>query len=292
LQELQKLFLPGLIGAAVAQLNLAVSRILAFSLQANAISLLYIADRLIDLPLGIFVITLTTLFFPQMSRSSATQQDEEFFQYSLRGILSVLVISMPAAVGLCLLGKEILSVLFAWGQFQVRDVASAVPVLRIFSVALPFYALSTFLTRIYHAKKNTQWPVKASFCAFMVNLLLILLFMPYFQVLGIAWANALAVIFQAFYLRLRLPRIGIKFPFRMLVKPLVGILVSSICMGGVLLLFLPYDLFVRNSSKIHHACGLFLLIFIGIGVYFATLSLWNRYFMPIFLRKPIKGLCH
>ncbi|MDR2420001.1 MAG: murein biosynthesis integral membrane protein MurJ [Puniceicoccales bacterium] len=292
LSELQKLFLPGLGGAAVAQLNLAVSRFLAFSLQTNAISLLYIADRLIDLPLGIFVIAVTTLFFPKMSRSSAICCDEEFFRQSLHGILAVLVISIPAAVGLFLLGRDILLTLFTWGQFRVEDVASALPVLRVFSMALPFYALSTFFTRMYHAKKNMRAPVRASAYAFVINLSLILLLMRHFRVLGIACANALAVMFQAIYLRSQWNSLGVKFPTHVFIKPVAGILVSAASMGGVLAFLLQSGIIGPNISRAHHMASLFGLVFVGMGIYFMILALWDRCWTHIWMPNRPEGLRH
>jgi putative peptidoglycan lipid II flippase len=292
LHELQKLFLPGLAGAAVIQLNLAISRILAFSLQTNAISLLYIAERLIDLPLGIFVVAVTTLFFPKMSRSSAIRCDEEFFRQSLQGILSVLVISVPAAVGLSILGHDILLVLFAWGQFHPEDVASALPVLRILAMALPFYALSTFFTRMYHAKKNMRVPVRSSFYAFVINLSWILLFMRHFRVLSIAWANTLAVVFQTIYLRSQWRSLDVKFPIRAFRKPIAGILVAAASMGGILMLWLKWGIGMQNLSRSYHACWLFFLIFMGMSIYFIILALWNHGWMRRFRPNRPTGLRH
>ncbi|MDR3143673.1 MAG: murein biosynthesis integral membrane protein MurJ [Puniceicoccales bacterium] len=290
LAELKSLFLPGLLGAAVVQLNLAASRFLAFSLQANSIALLYLAERLIDLPLGIFVIALTSLFFPQMARSSATRCDEDFWQAARCGLIGVLLISVPAALGLGLLGREIIQTLFVWGQFQAGDALSALPVLRIFSLALPFCALSSFLTRIHHAKKDMRVPLRASACAFGINLSLSLLLLNSFQVRGMAWAHVLAVFFQTGYLASHLRPLG--FPPQRLARPIGGILLSSAGMGGLLLFFQRNGLFADNLSRMQHAGRLFSLILIGILVYCALLSLWNFRWLRILLRRQRQGLRH
>ncbi|MDR2377259.1 MAG: polysaccharide biosynthesis C-terminal domain-containing protein, partial [Puniceicoccales bacterium] len=292
LAELKGLFLPGLLGAAVVQLNLAFSRCLAFSLQANAISLLYLAERLIDLPLGIFVVTLTTLFFPQMSRSSATRCAEGFWQEARHGLMGVLLISVPAALGLGLLGREIIQMLFVWGQFRTGDVLAALPVLRIFTLALPFCALSSFLTRIHHAKKDMRVPLRASAGAFGINLSLSLLLLHPLQVRGLAWAHVLAVFFQTGYLGSRLRPPGQSFSLKSLVGPIRGILFSAAGMGGLLLFFRRRGFFIENLSRPQHAGRLFLLILIGILVYFALLSLWNFRRLRVFLRRPMRGLRH
>ncbi|MDR0728314.1 MAG: murein biosynthesis integral membrane protein MurJ [Puniceicoccales bacterium] len=290
LVELKSLFLPGLLGAAVVQLNLAISRCLAFSLQANAVSLLYLAERLIDLPLGIFVITLTTLFFPQMSRSSAARCDEDFWQEARRGLLGALFVSVPAALGLGLLGSEILQMLFVWGQFRTGDVLSALPVLRIFTLALPFCALSSFLTRIHHAKKDMRVPLRASAYAFGINLSLSFLLLHPLQVRGLAWAHVLAVFFQTGYLGMHLRPPG--FSPKKLVEPIGGILLSAAGMGGFLLLFRRRGFFADNLSRPQHAGRLFLLILLGMLVYFALLSLWNFRRRRVFPRRPMRGLRH
>jgi len=276
LVELQKLFLPGLAGAAVLQLNLAVSRLLAFALRTDAIPLLYIAERLVDLPLGLFVVTLTTLFFPQMSRSAVLHREEEFAKQSRQGLELVLLISVPAAVGLGLLGREILQMLFAWGQFRARDVTSALPVLRIFALSLPFSALSIFLTRICHARKNTRLPVRISLGAFAINLSLTLLLLRRFQVPGMAWAHVLATLFQSICLGLRLRSTGTRISLRTSLKPVGGILLSSALMGIVLAVFLKNGFFPINLSRTRHALRLLTLIVFGMGTYFATLFLCHR----------------
>ncbi|MDR0445075.1 MAG: murein biosynthesis integral membrane protein MurJ [Puniceicoccales bacterium] len=283
LKEVRRLFLPGLGGAAITQCNVAISRMLAFSLQTNAISLLYMANRLIELPLGIFIIAITTLFFPRMARSFAVRNDAEFVQQCERGVLSVLVISIPSAMGLYVLAKPILLTLFSWGQFRAVDVASALPILRIFSLALPFYALSTFLTRVYHARKNTRLPVKASLCAFGVNLSLTLWWMHAFGVQGIAWANTLAVVFQTFYLQQRLSSLGMEFSLRVLGRPMVGIMIATAIMGATLWVASGCRFCFQNASRAQHMGLLVWFILMGVGLYLSILAILRGYAMfPFF----------
>jgi putative peptidoglycan lipid II flippase len=277
LKEVQRLFLPGLGGAAIVQCNVAISRMLAFSLQTNAISLLYMANRLIELPLGIFIIAITTLFFLRMARSFAVRNDAEFIQQCERGVLAVLAVSIPSAVGLYVLARPILLTLFSWGQFRATDAASALPVLRIFSLALPFYALSTFLTRVYHARKNTRLPVKASLCAFGVNLSLTLWWMSAFGVQGIAWANTLSVVLQTLYLQQRLGSLGMEFSLRVLMRPIMEIMTATSIMGATLWIFSKYRFCLQNASRAQHVGLLAWLILMGIGLYLGILVLLRGY---------------
>ena len=73
-----KLFMPGLFGAALLQINILISRLLALSLDDTAVSFLYISSRLMELPLGIFTIAIVTVFFPQLSRLYASKSNRDF----------------------------------------------------------------------------------------------------------------------------------------------------------------------------------------------------------------------
>ncbi|MFT6235146.1 MAG: putative peptidoglycan lipid II flippase, partial [Lentimonas sp.] len=108
MSELWRLFLPGLMGAAILQVNILVSRLLAYSLDESAVSVLYLASRLMELPLGIFTVAVATVFFPLLARAVSDKDDHAFAGALNQGMRLVVGISLPAGIGLVVLGGPIL----------------------------------------------------------------------------------------------------------------------------------------------------------------------------------------
>lgn len=197
LRQVWGLFLPGLMGAAILQINILVSRLLAFSLNDSAVSVLYLASRLMELPLGVFTIAVVTVFFPLLA-SAVSDQDEAGFAIAFnQGSRLVLAISVPAGLGLLVLAQPIIGLLFNWGSFSVDDVAATLPLLAIYSIGLPFYSIATFATRGLHARKDMVTPVRIAGLCLVTNALAGLFLMQFAGAIGLAAANVLAAILQS-----------------------------------------------------------------------------------------------
>ena len=206
LQRLQMLFLPALAGAAILQINILVSRTLAFWVGDGAVALLYLAARLVELPLGIFAIAAATVLFPEFARFFSAGDTQGLRDSYRRGSALVFAITLPAFIGLALLGGPIVGSIFAWGLFDPQDAARAVPVLAIFAAGLPFYAQATLLTRAHQARQDMKTPVRVAVWVLLANLLLSLALMAPFGVHGLAAANSLAAVLQVGLLQHRLRR--------------------------------------------------------------------------------------
>ena len=122
LGELYALFLPALAGAAIIQVNIFVSKMLAMLLNDAAIPALYIASRLLEFPLGVFTIAVATVFFPRLSALKASENAAEHKREYAKGFLMTLAVAVPATFGLIAFAPDILAVLFQWGVFNVGAV--------------------------------------------------------------------------------------------------------------------------------------------------------------------------
>jgi putative peptidoglycan lipid II flippase len=205
LNKVLRLFLPGLLGAAIFQINILVSRFLAFSLDDTATGLLYLASRLVELPLGVFAIAVTTVVFPELSRLSAAGKTDAFAGTFTRGLGLILVITLPATVGLIVLAQPILAFLFQWGLFESRDVAAAAPVLMASALGLPFFAWSTLLTRAWYARQEMKTPVRLATLNLLLNLVLGIILMRFLGAVGLALSNALSSLVHCLALQYFLP---------------------------------------------------------------------------------------
>ena len=110
--QLKSLFWVGALGAAVGQANILISRLFAYTLDGSGgMSYLFISSRLIELPLGIFAISIATVYFPEMSKAKSLKDEKNFWEKALSGLRLTAAITIPSAVGLALLGDSILTTL-------------------------------------------------------------------------------------------------------------------------------------------------------------------------------------
>lgn len=195
------LFLPAVGGAAILQINILISRLFAFSLDDSAISILYLANRLVEFPLGVFGIAISTVTFPLLAKHFANQDTTNFTQEMKSGYSQILWISLPSMIGLQLMGEDVLRLAFQWGAFEANDLSLTLPSLWILCGSIPFYAMATYLTRVLHAQHNTKSPVKIAGIALVTNLIVSPSFMYFWQVEGLAAANLVTAMLQWYLLR-------------------------------------------------------------------------------------------
>ena len=272
LSELNRLLLPGLAGATIFQVNVAVSRLLAFSIDDSAVTYLYLASRLIELPLGVFAISVITVLFPASARLVAQGRFDKFADSYYHGMRLIFSITVPAALGLMVLREPILHLLFAWGQFGGGDVVNTASILLISAVGLPFYAWATFTTRSFHAIKDMRTPVRLALVNFVLNVILSLLLMGPYGVNGLAAANVLAIISHSIALRWLLGRqleelgkIGTGW------FSLLKILTASAVMAVITKLSWQFVLATVEVEKISALIGVLGIIPMAIMIYFGLL---------------------
>jgi putative peptidoglycan lipid II flippase len=272
LEKIKTLFFVGAFGAAVSQINVMVSRFLAYSLDSDgSLSYLFLSARLIELPIGVFAISISTVFFPELSRAFISGEGDKYDSCFARGFRLTLGIILPAAIGLALLSDTILSVLFQWGEFGGGEVDIASSVLIISCFALPFYAIAAYFVKAFHSQKDMNSPLKAAVLSFLINLVLSIILMQEYGMLGLAWANVGAAFFQTIFLATKLKG----FDMKLIVLPdslyIFSILFASLVMLGLLWFFKDQQFFAEN--KLHSVLELLTCIPLGILIYALSLAL-------------------
>jgi putative peptidoglycan lipid II flippase len=191
---------PGTFGAGVTQLNLLISTALASLLPTGAVSYLYYADRLNQLPLGVVGIAVGTAILPPLSRQVRLGQVADAAATQNRGLELALLLTLPAAVALAVLAKPILLVLFQRGAFTAADTAATAEALAVYAAGLPAFVLVKVLAPAFFARHDTATPVKVATAAVAANLCLTLVLMQFLAHVGIAlattaagWINALTL---------------------------------------------------------------------------------------------------
>ncbi len=289
INQLWLLFLPGLLGAAILQVNILISRLLAYSIDDSAASILYLSSRLMELPLGVFTISVATVFFPILSKAISENDSNRFSSGLTQGMRLVVGISFPAGVGLLVLGEPILEVLFRYGRFDVASMQATVPLIAIYGLGLPFYSAATFATRGFHAQKDMKTPVKIAGICLLVNLIGSVIAMQFFGAAGLASANVLAAIVQAVLLWRALSKGRSEVGFSSLSSAFLKILLAGLGMGFICFLgrYLIYGF--ELSTKLE--AGLIVGLFVpgGAAFYFGCLALLKFQEMD-FLRELVVRL--
>ena len=196
-RRVMKLMVPALFGVSIAQINILVDQWFASFLQVGSISWLYYSDRITQLPLGVFGIAIATVILPSLSRQNAVQDKEKYSKTLDWGLRSVLVVGLPASLGLVLLAGPILATLFNYGEFGQRDVVMARDSLVAFAIGLPAFMLVKVLASGFYAKQNIKLPVKIGVVALVANTLLVLCLIWKFKHAGLALATSLAAFLNA-----------------------------------------------------------------------------------------------
>ena len=150
-----------------------------------------------ELPLGVFTIAVATVFFPLLAKALSNHDETAFSAAFLKGLRLVVGISLPAGIGLFVLGEPIIELLFFWGAFEQADVLATVPLLAIYGLGLPFYSAATFATRGLHASKDMRTPVKVAAYCLLINLFFGLILMQFWAAAGLAAANVVAYSLRA-----------------------------------------------------------------------------------------------
>jgi putative peptidoglycan lipid II flippase len=197
---------PGSLGAGAAQINLFISTILAASLSTGAVSWLYYADRLNQLPLGIVGIAVATTLLPVLSRHVEAGQEDQVRHYMSRAIEFCLVLGLPATVGLAVAGKPIIRTLWEHGIFGPADTQATADALAAYALGIPGFLLVKVFSAGFFARHDTATPVKIAFVAMTVNVVGSVIMIGPFQHVGIALANSIAIWVNAILLFTRLRR--------------------------------------------------------------------------------------
>ncbi|MFO7602328.1 MAG: murein biosynthesis integral membrane protein MurJ [Gammaproteobacteria bacterium] len=169
-RRIGRLMLPGIIGSSAMQINLLFDVLIASFLVTGSVTWLYFADRMIELPLGVFGIALATVILPSLSSAHAQGNPQAFSRTLDWALRLAVVIALPAAVGLGVLATPIMSTLFQYGDFTGHDVQMAAWSLLAYSFGLLGFILVKILAPGYFARQDTRTPVKIGLIAMLVNM--------------------------------------------------------------------------------------------------------------------------
>jgi putative peptidoglycan lipid II flippase len=181
---------PAVVGAGGVQLALFADTLIASFLPTGALSALYYADRINQLPIGVVGIAVGTVLLPEMSRRLAAGDTRGAALAQARGIQLALLMTVPSVAGAIAIPDLIMRALFARGAFTAADAAAAGATLAAYAIGLlPFVMMRSF-TAPFYARGDTLTPVKAALLAAAVNIALKVVLMGPLAQVGLALATS------------------------------------------------------------------------------------------------------
>ena len=271
-KRILKLMIPAIFGVSITQINLLLDTLIASFLAAGSVSWLYYSDRLVEFPLGIFGIALATVILPTLSKSHAADDPIEFSKSLDWALRLVLLIGLPASIGLLILAEPMLSTLFQYDQFSANDVRLAGKSLMAYSIGLLGFILVKVLVPGFSSRKDMKTPVRFGIYAMIANMgLNILLVFPLAHA-GLALATSLGAFFNASLLLTKLLKDKIYKPGKNWANFIIKIIFANEILALFLYFFINKELWF-DWSAFDRVINLALWVGLGGGVYALSLLL-------------------
>lgn len=191
------LMLPAVFGVSVVQISLFIDTLFASFLETGSLSWLYYSDRLTSFPLGVFGVAIATVVLPHLASKHAARVTEEFSKALDWGLRFVLLIAIPATIGMIMLAGPMLVTLFQYEHFTALDVAMTQRSLLAFAIGIPAFMLVKVLASGFYARQDIKTPVRIAVIAVLFNIALnAALFHP-LKHAGLALATSLSATLNA-----------------------------------------------------------------------------------------------
>jgi len=237
--KIRTLMIPALFGVSVSQINLLFDTFIASFLMTGSISWLYYSDRLLEFPLGLFGIAIATVILPALSRKHVEKSSEHFSHTMDWGVRMVLLLGIPAMLGLMVLAKPMLMVLFMRGEFSPIDVEQASLSLLAYASGLLNFMLIKVLAPGYYARQDTKTPVRYGIIAMLTNMVFNAIFAYLYGYVGLAMATALSALVNAALLYRGLHRANVYRISRTTLLFVLRLALAGAVMAAALLWVLP-----------------------------------------------------
>lgn len=269
--KIRTLMLPAIFGVSVSQINLIFNTMLASFLSTGAISYLYYSDRLLEFPLGMFAVAISTVILPALSKRHVDAAPELFNQTMDWGVRMVMFLGLPAMAGLMVLREPILRALFMRGHFGVHEVSMAGASLLASSCGILSLMLARVLAPGFHAKQDTKTPVRYGVHSMISNMVFNAILIYPLGYIGLALSTALSGTVNAISLFQGLYRRGIYTPGRSTLIFFIRMLVATLAMAVVLeWLKAPLEQWIAWSQW-SSVWELTKLLVIGVATYILTM---------------------
>jgi len=253
LKQIGILLIPAILGAGITTINVFVGSMLASMLPAGSVTYLFYADRIMELPLGVFAIAIGTAILPSFSRHAAAGNMDELKSSISFALRLMLFLTIPSTFALMALNTPIITVLFQRGAFDAGAAVCTGQALFFYGMGLWAFSVVRVFVQSFYALQDSKWPMRAAMIAFTVNLIFSLALMYPMKHKGLALANSLSAVANVFILSFVLRKKIGAFLDRTFFISVFRIIMSSIVMVASIMMidyFLPWNTLVAFKMKL------------------------------------------
>ncbi|NNK16321.1 MAG: murein biosynthesis integral membrane protein MurJ [Sulfitobacter sp.] len=280
--------LPAALASGVMQINLVVGQLVA-SQYDKAVSWLFAADRLYQLPLGVVGIAVGIVLLPDLSRRLRSGDEDGARNALSRAAEISLALTIPSAVALLVIPQTLVSVMFERGASDVDDTAAIAAATAVYALGLPSFVLQKVLQPIYFAREDTKRPFQFALVAMVVNVALAVGLSPYIGWLAPAIATSVAGWTMVACLAFGARRYGDAVKFDMRLRRRVWRILAASAVMGVALVIGEALLELVLNTPWWRGLGLLALIAIGAVTFFGSGQLFGAFQISEFRRALRRG---
>ena len=266
-----RLMVPALFGVSIAQINLLIDTIFASFLKVGSVTWLFYTDRLADFPLGVFGVAIATVILPHLSRRHAEQSVQHFSKALDWGLRLLILIGVPAGLGLIIFSMPLIASCFTYGAFTPNDLLQTQKSLITEAIGLPAFMMVKVLASGFYAGQNIKTPVKVGVIAMIANTLLCALLIGPLAHAGLTLASAIAGYFNCGVLLYLLIHRGIYKPSSGWPRFLLQLVVASSVMSAYLYFmigdvsfWLEKSLVARLTLLLSHVLAALVIYLLGL----------------------------
>ncbi len=235
IRKIFRMLVPALFGIAVYQINILVNNMLATMLPEGSVTYIYFTNRLTELVLGVFIVSIGSVILPEMSRLRVGERTEEFRKLFSDSLCSALFLAIPAATALFVVGLEILSVFFMRGNFTFSDTVNTYHALMAASIGVVFVSVLRITTQAYYSMKDTRTPVISAAVSLFVNITLgYILMHTSLKHAGLTLANSISSLVQMGILLVMVQKKAGGLDMKRIFSSVIRFIFASIVMGVVI----------------------------------------------------------
>lgn len=238
--------LPVIIGVSVNQINVLVDRTLASSIAVGGISALNYANRLNGFVQGIFVISISTVMYPMISKMAAENNINGLKKSVSEAVNAISLLVTPATVGAMIFAEPVVRLLFGRGAFDPQAILMTSNALFFYSIGMIGFGLREVLSRAFYSLQDTKTPMINAAIAMIMNIILNILFSRLMGIGGLALATSISAIFCTGLLFISLRKKIGSFGMRDMTISFIKILCASFLMG--IIAKLAYNILLKHTS--------------------------------------------
>lgn len=233
IKNMARIAVPVIIGVSVNQINVLIDRSLASNVAVGGISALNYANRLNLFVQGLFVISISTVMYPMISKMAAKKDMKGLKEAIIEAINSISILVIPATIGAMVFSRPIVKLLFGRGAFDPKALSMTSNALFFYAIGMIGFGLREVLSRGFYSLKDSKTPMINGVIAVGTNIVLNIILSRFLGIGGLALATSISALLSSTLLTLALRKKLNGFSFRKIFRSWVKIFLASIAMGAV-----------------------------------------------------------